>query len=145
METLKLYLDPVIFGLLGIMSVILVALVIERVIFFSRISLSNYNNKELLEVDLTRNLTGIFSIGANAPYVGLLGTVFGILLTFYEMGQAEQIDTSQIMVGLAMALKATAGGLMVAIPAMLFYNSLQRKVDVNIAKWTAKHTSKESV
>lgn len=139
MEQLKLYLDPVVFGILGLMSVILLTLVVERYLFYSRVSLQKYAKKELLEVDLTRNLTPISSIGANAPYVGLLGTVLGILVTFYDMGKADTIDTSQIMVGLAMALKATAGGLVVAIPAMLFYNAMLRLVDVRLAQWTANH------
>ena len=63
--------------------------------------------------------------------------MLGLLVTFYETGQGGKIDVNSIMVGLAMALKATAAGLVVAIPAMLFYNGLLRKVDVLIGHWAA--------
>lgn len=137
MELLKLYLDHAVLGILGLMSFIMLALVIERYIYFMRINLDHFKHIELLKVALTRNLTGISSVGANAPYIGLLGTVLGILVTFYEMGQGGKIDVNSIMVGLAMALKATAAGLVVAIPAMVFYNGLLRKVDVLVGRWTA--------
>jgi biopolymer transport protein ExbB len=81
----------------------------------------------------------ISSIGSNAPYVGLLGTVLGILLTFYDIGLHGSIDTNAIMLGLALALKATALGLVVAIPAILIYNGLLRKTDVLTARWKKDH------
>jgi biopolymer transport protein ExbB len=67
--------------------------------------------------------------------VGLLGTVLGIMLTFYTMGREGFMDTNKIMVGLALALKATAVGLLVAIPSIVLYNVLLRKVKVLIAQW----------
>ena len=72
----------------------------------------------------------IATIGSNAPYIGLLGTVLGIMLTFYTIGKEGLIDTSKIMTGLALALKATAIGLVVAIPSITFYNFLLRQVKV---------------
>lgn len=137
MEFVKTYLDPFVFGTLGLMSLIMLTLVIERYIFFARIQLHSYSHKSLLNVDLTKSLSGIASIGANAPYVGLLGTVLGILVAFYDMGSAEKIEAQNIMLGLALALKATATGLLVAIPSILFYNALQRKVTVNLERWQA--------
>ena len=86
-------------------------------------------------MDLTNNLSIISSFGANAPYIGLLGTVLGIIITFYTMGQTAQMDVQQIMTSLALALKATAMGLVVAIPAIFFYNHLNRKVEVLINQW----------
>lgn len=144
MEFLKLYVEHIILGILAIMSVIVVALAIERLIYFRRVkvALNRFTHVELLNVSLTRNLTTISTIGANAPYVGLLGTVLGILITFYEMGQGDGIDVSNIMVGLALALKATAAGLLVAIPAVLFYNGLMRKVEVLVSYWTAMQDKK---
>ena len=137
MELLKLYLDHVILGILGLMSFVMLAFVIERYVYFLRVKVNEFQHIEILKVALTRNLTTISSVGSNAPYIGLLGTVLGILVTFYEMGQGGKIDVNSIMVGLAMALKATAAGLVVAIPAMLFYNGLLRKVDVLIGHWAA--------
>ncbi|QBZ83654.1 Biopolymer transport protein ExbB [Hydrogenovibrio crunogenus] len=130
MEFLKLYLDITVFSLLGLMSFIMVWLAIERKLFFSRIELNQYDSLEALKVASTNNLTTIASIGSNAPYVGLLGTVLGILVTFYELGLNNQIETGQIMMGLALALKATAGGIALAIPSIIIYNGLLRKVDV---------------
>lgn len=134
-ETLKAYLDFSIIGILGLMSFIMVWLVIERFAFFRRIQLDQYHTENSLNVALTNNLTAISIIGANAPYIGLLGTVLGILITFYDIGQKGVIDPNNIMVGLALALKATAFGLLVAIPAIMLYNSLVRKVEVLTAQW----------
>jgi biopolymer transport protein ExbB len=99
------------------------------------VDLGSFRRVEDLEIALTRHLTVIATVGANAPYVGLLGTVLGILITFHDMGQGGAIDTSTIMVGLALALKATALGLLVAMPSIVFYNALLRRVDVLKARW----------
>ena len=135
MEFLKTYLDLMVFGILGGMSFFTVWFAIERVHYYRRLRLAEYAHAEELNVVLTNNLTIISSIGANAPYVGLLGTVLGILITFYDLGQGGNIDPATIMLGLALALKATAAGLLVAIPAILVYNGLLRKVDVLKAQW----------
>ena len=137
MDFLKANLDYMVLGTLGFMSVIMLAFVIERYFYYSRLKLTQFSHIENLKVALTRNLTTISSVGSNAPYIGLLGTVLGILVTFHEMGQGSKIDVNHIMLGLAMALKATAAGLFVAIPAIAFYNALVRKVDVLISNWTA--------
>ena len=141
MEFLKIYLDHMVLGTLGFMSFIMLAFTIERYVYFWRVRLNQFQHIELLKVALTRNLTAISSVGSNAPYIGLLGTVLGILVTFHEMGQGGKIDVNTIMLGLAMALKATAAGLFVAIPAILFYNGLMRKVDVLVARWEAARDS----
>lgn len=143
MEFLQANLDYLILGTLGFMSFVLVALVIERYLYFLRVRLQQFEHPELLKIALTRNLTTISSIGANAPYVGLLGTVLGILVTFYTLGQGGKIEVHEIMTGLAMALKATAAGLLVAIPAILSYNSLLRRVEVLTARWQAMRDSRQ--
>ena len=81
----------------------------------------------------------IATIGSNAPYIGLLGTVLGIMLTFVTIGKEGYVDATRIMVGLALALKATAIGLVVAIPSIVFYNYLTRKVKVALLEWDANH------
>ena len=142
MDFLKENLDYMVLGTLGLMSFIMLAFAIERFIYFMRLNLNQFQHIELLKVALTRNLTTISSVGSNAPYVGLLGTVLGILVTFHEMGQGGKVDVNTIMLGLAMALKATAAGLFVAIPAIMFYNGLMRKVDVLTARWEAARDGK---
>ena len=137
MDFLQANLDYLVLGTLGFMSFLMLALVIERYLYLKRVNVQQFSHIELLKIALTRNLTTISSVGSNAPYIGLLGTVLGILVTFHEMGQGSKIDVNHIMLGLAMALKATAAGLFVAIPAIAFYNALMRKVDVLISNWTA--------
>jgi len=72
----------------------------------------------------------------------LLGTALGIMLTFYMIGKEGFMDTGKIMVGLALALKATAIGLLVAIPAVSLYNFLLRKVKVLLMTWEIDHERK---
>lgn len=136
-EIIKQYLDITVFGILGIMAFIVLWMTIERLIFFSKVNISHYTHIELLQVDLTKNLTSISIIGANAPYIGLVGTVVGILIIFYDMGQQDAFDTSTIMVGLALALQVTAAGIGLAIPSIMSYNGLMRKVDVLSAQFIA--------
>jgi biopolymer transport protein ExbB len=123
------------------MSFLLVAFVIERWLYLRRVDLAGFDDPGELNIALTRNLTAIATIGANAPYVGLLGTVLGILISFYDIGQSGTIETGTIMLGLALALKATALGLLVAIPAIIFYNALLRRVEVLTARWQRERPS----
>ncbi|WGE34059.1 TonB-system energizer ExbB [Actinobacillus genomosp. 1] len=138
LELLQGHVDYIILGLLLLMSVVLVWKIIERILFYKQLDVTKYETIQDLEIDVTRNLTTISTIGANAPYVGLLGTVLGILLTFYHLGHSGgEIDAASIMVHLSLALKATAAGILVAIPAMMFYSGFNRKVDESKLKWQA--------
>lgn len=74
-------------------------------------------------------------IGSNAPYVGLLGTVIGIMVVFYDMGQNASLETSVVVIGLSLALKATALGLLVAIPSMMLYSGFLRKTDTLMGRF----------
>ncbi|EAJ7920665.1 TonB-system energizer ExbB [Campylobacter jejuni] len=130
MDFLKDYIDLIIFLILGIMAFIAFWCVVERMLFFRKINFKNYENQEQFDDAISENLTTIYIIYSNAPYIGLLGTVIGIMVTFYEMGLAGNIDVKSIVVGLSLALKATALGLLVAIPALMAYNALLRKVSL---------------
>ncbi|HEF2301102.1 TPA: TonB-system energizer ExbB [Campylobacter jejuni] len=130
MEFLKDYIDLIIFLILGIMAFIAFWCVVERMLFFRKINFKNYENQKQFDDAISENLTTIYIIYSNAPYIGLLGTVIGIMVTFYEMGLAGNIDVKSIVVGLSLALKATALGLLVAIPALMAYNALLRKVSL---------------
>ncbi|EOH3877740.1 TonB-system energizer ExbB, partial [Campylobacter jejuni] len=124
------YIDLIIFLILGIMAFIAFWCVVERMLFFRKINFKNYENQEQFDDAISENLTTIYIIYSNAPYIGLLGTVIGIMVTFYEMGLVGNIDVKSIVVGLSLALKATALGLLVAIPALMAYNALLRKVSL---------------
>ena len=133
---LKSNMDCIIFAILGFMSFLTVALSIERIIFYTRINVALYEDKDACEEALTRNLTPLYIIYQNAPYIGLLGTVAGIMVTFYDMGTSGNIDPFSIMIGLSLALKATALGLVVAIPTLIAYNLFIRKVDILLNTFT---------
>ena len=111
------------------------AVAIERKLFFRRVRLEAYGDRRELELDLTRRLHLVATVGSNAPYIGLLGTVLGIMLTFAAIGKQGLADTTQIMTGLALALKATAIGLVVAIPAVILYNFLLKSVKELLLRW----------
>jgi biopolymer transport protein ExbB len=139
MAYMGLIIDYGILGLLGIMSVVALSIVIERYLTFRKIQTQQFPDKRVLEHELTKGVHLIATIGSNAPYIGLLGTVLGIMFTFYTMGTQGFIDTSKIMIGLSMALKATAAGLLVAIPSIIFYNLLLRKVKGILLRWEVEH------
>ena len=135
MEYIKYVIDYGIIGLLIFMSLAAFAIAIERYLFFRAMKIFDYADRKSLEMALTERLHLIASIGSNAPYIGLLGTVLGIMFTFYSMGRNGFMDTGRIMIGLALALKVTAVGLLVAIPAVFIYNLLLRKAKVILMQW----------
>ncbi|MHB8772584.1 MAG: TonB-system energizer ExbB [Syntrophales bacterium] len=139
MEWLKLTVDYGIIGLLVLMSVIALAVAIERHLFYGRLSADTFADRKSLELALTRKLHILATIASNAPYIGLLGTVLGIMLTFYTMGREGFMDTGKIMVGLALAMKATAVGLLVAIPGITLYNVLVRRAKELIFEWEIRN------
>lgn len=131
--------DYGVLGFLGMLSVVVVAIAIERLWFFATVRVDDYNDRLFLELDLHKRLTLLATIGSNAPYIGLLGTVAGIMITFVEIGADSNVDTGAIMTGLSLALKATAAGLIVAIPSIVTYNLLTRKADVVLTLWDIHH------
>jgi biopolymer transport protein ExbB len=139
LELAEQALDYGVMGILIIMSIVALWLFIERLMFYKAVRLDDYEHRDLLELDLSDNLSTIGAIGSNAPYVGLLGTVIGIMITFYTLGDVGAVDTKKIMTGLALALKATAMGLIVAMPAIIFYTVASRKMERILAHWDAKH------
>lgn len=79
--------------------------------------------------ELERGLGFLGTVGSNAPFVGLTGTVLGILAAFQSMGASGGGAGAQVMTSIAGALVATAAGLFVAIPAVVLHNHLQARVD----------------
>ncbi|WP_448587231.1 TonB-system energizer ExbB [Thermocrinis sp.] len=139
MFLVKEIVDYGIIGFLFLLSFFVVAIAIERWLFYRKVDVQGYSTKQELEIELTKGLTFIASVASNAPYIGLLGTVLGIMLTFYTIGQEGFVDTRKVMVGLALALKATAVGLLVAIPSSVLYNALLKRVKNLLLLWEAKN------
>ncbi|MBA1433335.1 MAG: TonB-system energizer ExbB [Epsilonproteobacteria bacterium] len=128
-------LDYGVMGILALMSIVTLWLFIERMMFYKSVRIEDYKHRDELELDLTDNIGIISAIGSNAPYVGLLGTVVGIMITFYSLGDIGAVDAKKIMMGLALALKATAAGLIVAMPAIVAYTMVLRKVERILTKF----------
>lgn len=88
-----------------------------------------FNTYALLERPaLERSLSVLATIGSNAPFIGLLGTVLGIMKAFKDLAGNVGGGNEAVMLGIAEALVATAVGLVVAIPAVIAYNSFNRQV-----------------
>ena len=79
-------------------------------------------------LSLERRITVLATLGANAPFVGLFGTVLGIINAFHSLAGNVKGGPSVIMSGISEALVATALGLLVAIPAVIAYNYFVRRV-----------------
>lgn len=139
MENLGNLVDYGVIGLLLVLSIWAIAVAVERWLFYRRVELSQFPDRQRFEIALTKRLVIIGTVAANAPYIGLLGTVLGIMLTFQTMGTSKTIAVSTIMVGLSLALKATAMGLLVAIPCVVLNNILRRRVAELLTEYTSHH------
>lgn len=82
---------------------------------------------------LEKGLSVLATLGANAPFIGLFGTVLGIIRSFAYLG--SQSGSSAVMSGVSQALYATAFGLFVAIPAVVSFNIYSKKVR-DLTNWT---------
>ncbi len=88
-----------------------------------------FNSYALTErPDLEKFLNFLATVGSNAPYIGLLGTVLGIMKAFNDLAMSTDAGQQTVMAGISLALVATAAGLFVAIPAVISYNYFQRQV-----------------
>src|SRR3954466_9619340 len=84
--------------------------------------------KARLRIDMERNLGVLGTLGNNAPFIGLFGTVLGIIKAFADLARNQSNGAAAVMSGISEALVATAVGLMVAIPAVIAYNYFQGKI-----------------
>jgi len=139
MDALKHLVDFGVIGLLVALSLRALAVAMERWLYYRRVTPTQFENIQLLEMALTKRLVVIGTVAANAPYIGLLGTVLGIMLTFHTMGTSGTMAVGTIMVGLSLALKATAIGLLVAIPCVVLNNILRRRVSELLALYKVQH------
>jgi biopolymer transport protein ExbB/TolQ len=80
-----------------------------------------------------RGLAFLGTLGSNAPFVGLFGTVLGIVRAFHDLATSAAMGSQAVMAGIAEALVATAIGLLVALPAVATYNALMRHVETAMA------------
>jgi biopolymer transport protein TolQ len=78
---------------------------------------------------LQSGLPVLATVGSTAPFIGLFGTVWGIMNAFIEIGQSQSTNLAIVAPGIAEALLATGLGLLAAIPAVIFYNKLSADSD----------------
>jgi biopolymer transport protein ExbB len=90
--------------------------------------------KARVRVDLERNLGVLGTLGNNAPFIGLFGTVLGIIKAFADLSRNSVGGAGAVMAGISEALVATAVGLMVAIPAVIAFNFFQGKVRKTLSR-----------
>lgn len=91
----------------------------------------------LAKLAMERNLAFIGTVGNNAPFVGLLGTVIGVIGAFHELDQSGGQVSSGLMSDIGEALVATAIGLLVAIPAVAFFNLFVRIIKARLGRGDA--------
>jgi len=83
----------------------------------------------IVHAELKRGLGGLATIGSTAPFVGLFGTVMGILHAFAQIANTHATGLTSVAGGIAEALVTTAIGLLVAIPAVMMFNYLTGRVE----------------
>ena len=83
----------------------------------------------IVHAEMKRGLSGLATIGATAPFVGLFGTVVGIINAFKEIGAQKATGLTAVAGGIAEALVTTAFGLFVAVPAVWMYNYFASKIE----------------
>jgi len=89
---------------------------------------------QLARLAMERGLAVIGTVGSNAPFVGLLGTVIGIIRAFHALDASGGQVSTALMAEIGEALSATAIGLFVALPAVVLFNFFQRAIATRIAR-----------
>jgi len=89
------------------------------------------------EDELENGMSLLATVGSTSPYIGLFGTVWGIMMSFHALGSAQQVTIAMVAPGISEALIATAMGLFAAIPAVIFYNRYVNKSDRILNRYDA--------
>jgi len=89
------------------------------------------------EIELEKGLQFLATVGSVSPYIGLFGTVWGIMNSFIGLSQVQQATLSTVAPGIAEALIATAIGLFAAIPAVIAYNRFAARGQTLLTRYYA--------
>lgn len=105
--------------------------VLMEEVYTSKEEMSDKLNRRLSETNnvLKKNLWILGTIGSSAPFVGLFGTILGIMESFKAIGETGKSGFSVVAAGISEALIATAAGIIVAVIAVIFYNYFQTRVN----------------
>ncbi len=85
--------------------------------------------------EMEQSLSFLATVGSVSPYIGLFGTVWGIMNSFRALGNVQQATLAMVAPGIAEALIATAIGLFAAIPAVIFYNRFANQIDRTLSRY----------
>ncbi len=89
---------------------------------------------QLAKLQMEKRLAFLGTLGANAPFIGLLGTVIGIIRSFHLLEKTAGTMSSGLMAEVGEALVATAIGILVALPAVAFFNAFQRVIKTRLTR-----------
>ena len=120
-------------GLEGIEAQIIAAGLAEYRTGADAVAAAMMSAKARMKLKLERNLAYLGTLGNNAPFVGLFGTVIGVIKAFHDLASKKGQGPEAVMGSLSEALIATAVGLLVAIPAVVAFNFFNRRVRARIA------------
>lgn len=120
--------DPILWILIA-MSVVSFGVIVERLLMFGYVG-NNLQNLTIsqIKIALEKRLGLLATFGNNAPFIGLFGTVLGIINAFHTLSKGSEFGVNAVMGGISEALVATATGLFVAIPSVMAYNYFVRKI-----------------
>jgi biopolymer transport protein ExbB len=90
--------------------------------------------REVARLRLEQNLGFLGTLGSNAPFIGLLGTVIGIVRAFHRLGESSGQVSAGLMTEIGEALVATAIGILVALPAIAFFNFFHRTIKARLGQ-----------
>ncbi len=90
--------------------------------------------REVARLSLERNLGFLGTLGSNAPFVGLLGTVIGIVRAFHRLSESSGQVSAGLLAEIGEALVATAIGILVALPAIAFFNLFHRAIKARLGQ-----------
>jgi len=129
--------DPILWILLA-MSVVSFGVIVERALVFSYVKNNLQNLSEpKIRVVLEKRLGLLATFGNNAPFIGLFGTVLGVINAFHTLSSENEFGVNAVMGGISEALVATATGLFVAIPSVMAYNYFVRKIKMMLLQMEA--------
>jgi len=126
--------NPVLWLLLG-MSTVSLFVIVERLLAFHALEADTAAYPEAqLRLKLEKRLGILATFGNNAPFIGLFGTVLGVINAFHTLGADATFGVNAVMGGISEALVATATGLFVAIPSVMAYNYFVRRIKTVLLK-----------
>ncbi len=96
---------------------------------------TSYNKLDREITELEKGLGILATLGSISPFIGLFGTVVGIIKSFEALTVNDTQNYTKVMAGIAEALIATAAGLFVAVPAVMFYNYFMKKIKLNMPRF----------